>query len=639
MAKKLMTVILCFALLASLLAIIPQVEAEGKGGTISDAEVVCEVPELREKNADTYLLSDGSYECVVYLDNKYFNDGTGKLVPINNSVVETRYMDGKKEYRYQNAANDSLMYFAENEPSVLLTYEGKKLGFSYGGENKTTAQTGGLKAREMIANYVLQGENYLAYADVAEQTDLVYAVYNGSVKEYIVLKESDAPTEFIFRFDTSDYTVKETELARFGFFDEKGELAFELGSLFAVDSAGRYTDQVSYELKELNEESAVISIKLSEEYAHTPERVYPILIDPSVMITGADVTFDTFVSSRYPNTNYFNDNHLRTGYDDDLYIRRAYMRFTLPNNISASSVTSAFIRIKQYIGTTPNMKAYRVTGSWTSGQLTWNNKPGYSTSGASPTAAMYSDDWYFTYITNMVKGWLNGTYSNYGFVLKDATESSSGPWSTFYSSEAASPNKPELHIRYNETITSYYEFLYWNSDANSICRWNIVPKITKTVLCDFGYGDFYDAYNYAIAQWTSAGIPLNTSATSGFNIQIIGGTYTQINEAYGTSFTVDSYADHSLTKSVAGSIIYGSATKTREVFSTTAVQRVFILANWENTYFNTSLRKWMVHELGHALGWLGHSPTSGTVMYGSSNAAITLSEAEIQHLLQYYNAY
>ena len=64
MAKKLMAAILCFALLTSLLAIIPQVEAEGNGGTISDAEVVCEVPELREKNADTYLLSDGSYESI-----------------------------------------------------------------------------------------------------------------------------------------------------------------------------------------------------------------------------------------------------------------------------------------------------------------------------------------------------------------------------------------------------------------------------------------------------------------------------------------------------------------------------------------------------------------------------------------------
>ena len=69
MAKKLMAAILCFALLTSLLAIIPQVEAEGNGGTISDAEVVCEVPELREKNADTYLLSDGSYECVIYIED------------------------------------------------------------------------------------------------------------------------------------------------------------------------------------------------------------------------------------------------------------------------------------------------------------------------------------------------------------------------------------------------------------------------------------------------------------------------------------------------------------------------------------------------------------------------------------------
>lgn len=52
-------------------------------------------------------------------------------------------------------------------------------------------------------------------------------------------------------------------------------------------------------------------------------------------------------------------------------------------------------------------------------------------------------------VTTLVKKWLAGTYSNYGFMVKDATESGTTHWTTFYSSDASSPNKPELIINYN----------------------------------------------------------------------------------------------------------------------------------------------------------------------------------------------
>ena len=645
MRNKTEIIILCVVLFLIPLALKLCVQAETTEEKYSSVKILCEVPELREKNADTFLLSDGGYECVLYLDNKYYDDGTGKLVPIDNAIIDTCYMDGRKEYHYRNAANESIVYFEENYPSVLITYEGRKLSFTYAGEKMTYAQSGGLKNREMISDYTLKGENFLAYPEVETQTDLVYAVYNGNVKEYIVLNNSEAPIEFTFCFDTEGYFVRKTDLERIGFFNEKGEMAFELGSLFAVDNAGKYTDKVSYELKDYDGESSRISVKLSEEYANDPDRVYPILIDPSVMITGADVTYDTFVSSRYPNTNYFNDNHLRTGWDEDLYTRRSYMRFQLPNNISANSVDSAFIRINQYIGTSPNMKAYRVIGNWVSGQLTWNNKPGYTTVGASSTAVQYSDGWYFTYITDMVKGWLNGTYSEYGFVLKDATESSVGPWSTFYSSEAASPNKPELHIRYNEGLSSAPEFLFWNSDDNSISKWTITPKITKITLSDFEFPQneisFNTTYFDAVNDWISAGIPININALSGYNIECIGGTLSELLEQYGEDEFESSI--HGVTVSwtvITGHIIYGSQTKIRKVFSTSNnnICRVYILKTWENTNFPTHLTQTFLHELGHALGWIGHSPNNLDIMYNNPYYPSSLSDGDILFLLQYYNA-
>lgn len=68
---------------------------------------------------------------------------------------------------------------------------------------------------------------------------------------------------------------------------------------------------------------------------------------------------------------------------------------------------------------------------------------------ASDTA--YSDGgswWRLDNTTALVKYWLDGTFGNYGFMVRDATESGTTQWTTFYSSDAPSPNKPELHIVY-----------------------------------------------------------------------------------------------------------------------------------------------------------------------------------------------
>ena len=478
--RKHISLLLCFALALTVISPIAIEQSKTKNAQAASAPVeqVCELEDLRTKTSETYLLSDGTRECVVYAENKYYEDAQGKLERIDNSIIETKYSFNKKEYHYQNAANETAVYFAENEPAVLAVYGSNTLSYSLIGGTETNAAAGGSKKFGQVGDYSLCGNNYIAYHGVVEQTDLVFAVHNSGVKEYIVLGNDTAPSEFVFRFEHAGYSIKEVEYGRLGFFDEKGEMVFSLGSLYAVDAAGKYTDQVDYDLKEYNDTSAIIAIKLSESYMQDPERVYPILIDPSVAMTGADQTYDTFVSSKFPNTNYFEDNHLRTGYDDDLYVRRTYMRFIMPSYLYSTTynITDARIKIRQYIGTTPQAKAYRVLGSWTSGSLTWNNKPSFTTTECSAQATLDNENWYNFVITTIIKKPLNGTYGDYGVMLKDDTESGTQHWSTFYSSEAASPNKPELHITYsglplspeNITIitpTTGYYFRYETLDS------------------------------------------------------------------------------------------------------------------------------------------------------------------------------
>lgn len=430
--------------------------SSGNDATEVELENLNEVIDLREKNSETYRLEDGSYECVVFAEDKYFEDETGKLVEINNAIVPEKHTIGGKEYGFVNEANSTRAYFSENEPEVLVYSEKNSISFGLETERMAAHIVGGLKDVGEVAGYPLSGDNMFAYTDAFESTDIVYEVGNGAVKEYIILNDDDAPSEFTFSFDTEGYTAAYTECGTVGFYDCNGELAFELCDLFAIDSEDVYTEDLAYSIGETVEGRTLITITISEEYANAPERAYPILIDPSIMITGEYNTKDTYVSSRYPTTNYYMNNYLKTGRDADYYIRRTYIKFDLPASLSGTTISSAYINIKMYTGSTPSINAYRVLGDWTSSTLNWNNKPSFSTANASGAGVAATNNWYKLYVTSIVSSWTNGTYSNYGFMIKDATETGTSQWTAYYSSDAASPNKPELRVTYMPSGSASY---------------------------------------------------------------------------------------------------------------------------------------------------------------------------------------
>lgn len=75
------------------------------------------------------------------------------------------------------------------------------------------------------------------------------------------------------------------------------------------------------------------------------------------MITGSNNTFDSYVNSQNPNTNYYMNQYIRTGHSPTLGTQRTYIKFNLPDNIAAGAVTSVKLRVKRYGGSTPSNKS------------------------------------------------------------------------------------------------------------------------------------------------------------------------------------------------------------------------------------------------------------------------------------------
>lgn len=176
------------------------------------------------------------------------------------------------------------------------------------------------------------------------------------------------------------------------------------------------------------------------------------------MITGEASTLDTCVDEQYPNSNYHLRENLWTGGKTGTNTMRTYIKFNLPTDISAQQVTKAYLNVKKWEYAAPTIKAYRVASNWTPSEVTWNNKPGYTPSSVSSAAENYTGAWYRMDVTAMVKQWLDGTFVNHGFLLKEPNETNADQKTKFYSSDAPSPNKPELVIEY--TDPTYYTITY-----------------------------------------------------------------------------------------------------------------------------------------------------------------------------------
>ena len=405
--------ILSLFIAAVMLLLLPaDMLASGISGVQEEPTRVKQLDELRESNSDTYLLSDGSYECVVYAADKYYKDDSGKYVEVDHSIVRAQSLRFGKSYAYKNAAGDASAYFADNEPRVCVEMNGSSLSFSLSGANRTSARAGEASAKRSVHEYELFGKNYISYENVLNGTDLIYEMLNGCLKEYVLLKDRSAPSECTFIFDASELAARKTENCTVEFINASNETVFELGALFAVDSNGEYTDALEYTVRETGQKGRYeITVSVSKDYLNAPERAFPVLVDPSVNIYGSSLTYDSFVSNKYKDKNYYLDDYLYTGNTPRYGICRTYIKFKLPESVMGCSISDAYIRLKMQSGITPNAYLYRVTQSWSSSGVKWENRPNYTTDKSS-RFYLNTNNWYKSTVTAIVQDWVNEVYPN-----------------------------------------------------------------------------------------------------------------------------------------------------------------------------------------------------------------------------------
>ena len=461
-------------------------DAENSINDSSSTEIIGEITEKRTLNQKHFLQSDGTILTGIYPTAVHYEEN-GKLVDIDNSLEDVNEDNGM----YQNKNNIFKVKFSKKSNKnnlVKLNIKNHNIKWALLNSNKVEAKKIGkndLDNSKLKLNNIASG--IIEYENILENIDLQYNVVSNSIKENIILKDKAAINQEIsFEFKTDNLKMEKTEDNRIAFSEKNQEsVIFILEAPYMYDAKNELCDDVQIDLTEKNNKY-IMTLKPSREWLENEERVYPVVIDPTVQ-TSLDYHYinDVYIfdgDAGYPNRH---EAHiLRVGSNNKLPSKgptRSLLKFAIPNLNSGDQIISAMLDICSYPDTNEwapatqeiQIDVHKMTSNWETRTASWSNLYNqYDSKIVDYVKYKYDSNnpikFYYFDITSIVKDWYI-TGNNYGVLLKDHTETYNAQHSDayFYSSDvsdAYTNARPMIQMVYrNQTGIEDYQTYHTQS--------------------------------------------------------------------------------------------------------------------------------------------------------------------------------
>ncbi|MFR1062552.1 polymorphic toxin-type HINT domain-containing protein [Intestinibacter bartlettii] len=435
----------------------------------------------KTENSTLYELEDGLKRKVIHDENVRFYDENNKLTDYDPSLIkiDSKISDNDENltnYKYENKAGDMKLYIPEvvstNTP-ILLENEKNTIKIAPLIENNTSKVN--IEKQKTINIYDDEVSLPIKanYEDNDANITYEYISQDNGIKEKLILNENPKSNEFKYEIKVDDNLIpKKCEVEESIIFYENGNEENVVASIdmpYMNDKTGTaYSEDITYDIEKSNEyqNTYILTMTLSKEYLNSSDRVYPVIVDPTITWTGDANLIDTYIlsNSKYADTNFYNSGTTAfpIGYTSSIGTCRSLIRsLDLLDTVKDKYVESATLTMYETSGNTSNMtvNAYRIIDSWTKSTVTWNNKPRYNTSNGvmgtvKTTGTLYKAR--VMDVTEYARRLANKTYSSdKGLMLKTNSDSSSsaGYCKFFGSRHSNSSLRPRFTVEYYDGPT------------------------------------------------------------------------------------------------------------------------------------------------------------------------------------------
>lgn len=381
--------------------------SQGSQGEVrQQGRIVRELPNLRTATSRTFSTTSGRNVTRVYSEPVNFReDGKWKL--IDNGLEPSP----KGGAALENTANRYDLTLPESLADPVEIRDGDDfVRFALdGAKGEPFAQ--GREAR---------------YQGALPGVDVAYEAQNNAVKESLELASAAAGSKFTFSIDASDgLSARENDAGGIDFVRD-GKVRLSFAPPYMQDSASTpaRSDDVSFDLR-----GDKLVLSASTKWLRDDDRVYPVVIDPT---TNIDTNDDCYmVGGTDANSSFcgYSWNWIDVGKDGNNNVRRGFMRVDTSGVPKTAEVVEAQLWTYVEAGTARNVDLHRVTRQSTSAR-TWNKYDGtnsWTTAGGDISATPDGSEasfggtgvWESINARKLVQGWVDGSTSNYGLILKD----------------------------------------------------------------------------------------------------------------------------------------------------------------------------------------------------------------------------
>jgi hypothetical protein len=165
---------------------------------------------------------------------------------------------------------------------------------------------------------------------------------------------------------------------------------------------------------------------------------------------------DTMITQGYPTANCSDELEMRVGYDTylnpDGRTLDSLVRFNLASIAAEATVQDATLWLflsgsYDYPGSSLCITPHRISSPWSASSVTWESKPSLAEAYTPTCVTHTSGVWISFDVTDLVRQWAMGTYSNYGLILVGPTGYDG--WRAFAASETIYP--PHLTVTYESS--------------------------------------------------------------------------------------------------------------------------------------------------------------------------------------------